>query len=116
MSEAIPKIRLLHCIETISSGGVEKMRLTLAQNLNKDKFELKIICTTAKGSIKKQLECEGVEIFEVGDFKSVFEFKKYSRVIEIVRKYNPNIIHGAVFEGTSMATIGGVFARVPIIV
>lgn len=110
------KIRLLHCIETISSGGVERIRLTFAKGLDFDRFELKIICTKAVGPIKDQLEGLGVEIFEVGPFKSPFEWGKYKKVLEVIRKYQPHIIHGAVFEGMSMATFGGLFGKVPIVI
>ncbi|WP_158860508.1 glycosyltransferase [Lunatibacter salilacus] len=110
------KIRLLHCIETISSGGVEKVRLTIADNLDFEKFDYKIICTQAKGIIKERLEARGVEIFEVGPFVSLFEWKKYRKVIKIINAYKPHLIHGAVFEGMSMATIGGLCGRVPIVI
>lgn len=110
------KIRLLHCIETISSGGVENRRLTIAKNLDFNRFELKIICTKAVGPIKHQLEGLGVEIIEVGTFKSPFEWTKYKKVLRLIRKYQPQIIHGAVFEGMSMATVGGYLGRIPVII
>lgn len=110
------KIRLLHCIETISSGGVERIRLTFAKGLDFNRFELKIICTKAVGPIKDQLVGFGVEIIEVGPFKSPFEWTKYKMVLRLIRKYQPHIIHGAVFEGMSMATVGGLFGKVPIVI
>lgn len=110
------KIRLLHCIETISSGGVDKIRLTLAEGLDKEKYELRIICTQARGALADALIKEGVEIYEVGVFKHPFHWSKYKKVLQIIKKYKPHIIHGAVFEGMSMAAIAGFVGRVPIIV
>ncbi|WP_113922794.1 glycosyltransferase [Cognataquiflexum aquatile] len=113
---SLSKIRVLHCIETISSGGVEKVRLGFAQYLDKEKFELRIICTNSKGPIKLALEQEGVRIYDVGAFKSPFEWDKYRIVLSIIRSYKPQIIHGAVFEGMSMAAVGGFLGRVPIVI
>ncbi|RPA68430.1 glycosyltransferase [Cyclobacteriaceae bacterium YHN15] len=110
------KIRLLHCIETISSGGVERIRLTFAKGLDFNKYELKIICTKAVGPIKNQLEALGVEIYEVGQFNSPFEWKKYLKVLKVIYNYKPHIIHGAVFEGMSMATVGGLFGKVSVVI
>ncbi|MCR9014853.1 glycosyltransferase [Aquiflexum gelatinilyticum] len=110
------KIRVLHCIETISSGGVEKVRLGFAQYLNKEKFDLRIICTNSKGPIKMALEKEGVQIYDVGPFNSPFEWGKYRKVLSIISTYKPQIIHGAVYEGMSMAAVGGFLGRVPIII
>ena len=111
------KIRILHCLETIASGGVEQTLLTLIKGLDKNKFEHKIICTWhGGGAIAQAFFIEEVEVITVGSFKSLFEFKKLFKVVQIVREYRPHIIHGAVFEGMTMATIGGLLGKVPIII
>jgi hypothetical protein len=55
-------IRVLHIQETMGSGGVERLRLSLSKLLDKDKYELKIICTHTGGSIKEEIEKEGTEV------------------------------------------------------
>src|SRR5690606_10710712 len=110
------KVRLLHCIETISSGGVDKLRLTLAERLDKEAYDLKIICTNARGALAEGLIEEGVEIYEVGVFKHPFHWSKHARVLQIIKKYQPHIVHGAVFEGNTMACIGGLRGRVPVVI
>ena len=110
------KIRILHCIETISSGGVEQTRLTLAKWLDKDKYELKIICTWAGGAIAEALENEGVELIPIGSFKHPFEWSKHRQVRHVIQDYKPHIIHGAIFEGMSMAAIGGKLGKVPVVI
>jgi glycosyltransferase involved in cell wall biosynthesis len=110
------KIRVLHCIETISSGGVEQTRLTLIRGLDKQKFEHKIICTWAGGPIAEALRNEGVELIVVGAFHHSFEIKKHRKVLDVIGRYSPHIIHGAIFEGMAMATFGGFFGRVPVVI
>lgn len=109
-------IRLLHCIETISSGGVDKIRLTLAKGLDKERYVLKIICTQAHGTLAEALRKEGVEIIEVGVFKHPFHYSKHRKVLKVIKRYKPHIIHGAVFEGVTMAAVGGIIGKVPIII
>lgn len=110
------KIRVLHCIETISSGGVEQTLLTLIKGLNKEKFDHQIICTWAGGFVAEELENEGVKIIQVGAFRKAIEFRKLMQVIQAVKAYKPHIIHGGVFEGMTMATFGGLFGRVPVVI
>ena len=43
------KIKILYCLETIGWGGVESRRFSIAQSLDLNKFEIKIICTKALG-------------------------------------------------------------------
>ncbi len=110
----LEKIRILFCMETIASGGVEQRRLFLAQWLDKDRYDIKIICTHSFGYLAKALKDEGVEIFTVGSFSHPFHVEKHQKVIRLIKGFRPHIIHGAVFEGMSMAAIGGLFGKVPI--
>ncbi|WP_439475782.1 glycosyltransferase [Algoriphagus formosus] len=108
------KIRILHCIETIASGGVEQVRLTLVRGLPKDRFEHKIICTWKGGPIAEALEAEGLELIPIGSFKHPLQWSKHKQVLKVIREFKPHIIHGAIFEGMSMAAIGGKLGKVPI--
>lgn len=109
-------IRVLHCIETISSGGVEQVRLTLVRGLDKSKFEHKIICTWAGGPIAHALEAEGVELIPIGGFKQPLEWNKHREVLKVIQSFKPHIIHGAIYEGMAMAAIGGTLGRVPVVI
>ncbi|KEO74608.1 glycosyltransferase family 4 protein [Anditalea andensis] len=107
-------IRVLHCIETISSGGVEQVRLQYAKCFNSDEFQLAIVCTQAKGYIFTAFQDLNIKVVPLGTFDHPFELKIYRKLLEFIREYNPHIIHGAVFEGMSMAVIGKIFGRVPV--
>lgn len=109
-------IRVLHCIETIATGGVEQIRLTLVRGLPKENFTHKIICTWKGGAVADALEDEGVELIPIGGFKHPLEWQKHKEVLRIIKDYKPHIIHGAIFEGMSMAAIGGFFGKVPIVI
>lgn len=110
------KIKILHIQETIASGGVERTRLSLAKILDKNKFEQKIICTNASGNIVDEIQNEGVEIFPIGVLKSPFHWSQHKKVQKIIEDYQPDIIHGAVFEGVTMAVINGWLKKVSVII
>ena len=109
-------IKVLHIQETLGSGGVERLRLSLSKLLDKQKFELKIVCTNFGGGIKEEIESNGVEVIPIGKFKGVFDIKNHLKIQKIISKFNPDIIHGAVFEGVTMASINGFIKKVPIII
>lgn len=109
-------IRVLHIQETVGYGGVERLRLSLAKLLDKEKYILKIICTQAVGSIADDIRSYNVELIEIGKFNSIFHFSQHQKVQKIIHEYKPHIIHGAVFEGVTMAAINGFLKRVPIII
>lgn len=110
------KIKLLYIQETIGTGGVEQTRLSLVKCLNKEKYEIKIICTFKDGPIVKKIENENVQVISIGQFKHILDFKQYKKVFSIIKEFKPHIIHGAVFEGVTMACVAGFLARVPVII
>jgi L-malate glycosyltransferase len=110
------KIRVLHCMETIESGGVEQRKLSLARSLPKEIFEQQIICTKAKGPLYEEIVGNGITIHTIGTFSGFFEVAKYRKALQITKGWNPHIIHGAVFEGVAISSIVGTLAKTPIII
>lgn len=110
------KIKILHIQETIGSGGVERRRLSLAKHLDKNLFDQKFICTFAFGNIPEEIRAEGFEVIPIGQLKSPFQWSQHKKVQKIIAEYQPDIIHGAVFEGVTMAAINGWIKKVPIII
>jgi glycosyltransferase involved in cell wall biosynthesis len=83
--------------------------------LDKSKFELKIICSHFSGPFPDEIRNHGVEIISVGDLNAVLDYKQHKKVMKIIDEFKPHIIHGAVFEGVTMAAINGFLKRVPIV-
>jgi glycosyltransferase involved in cell wall biosynthesis len=110
------KIKVLHIQETIASGGVERTRLSLSKLIDKDIFELKIICTNATDEMLDQFKKQNVEVIPIGILKSPLQWSQHRKVQKIIDFYKPHIIHGAVFEGVTMAAVNGFIKKVPIII
>lgn len=110
------KIKILHIQETIGGGGVERRRLSLAKHLSKDIFEQKFICTLAGRHIPDEIRAEGFEVIPIGKIKTPFDWKQHKKVQKIIKDYQPDIIHGAVFEGVTMAAINGWWKKVPVVI
>jgi len=110
------KIRVLHCLQRIDSGGVEQRRLSLVRGLDSSIYDQKIVCTSAVGGLPELIRSAGCEIIEVGEFEKVFDFKRVSAALDVVRSFKLDIIHGAVFEGVALAVTAGFLGRVPVII
>jgi glycosyltransferase involved in cell wall biosynthesis len=110
------KLRVLHCLETVGSGGVEQRRLLLAQRLDKARYEQALICTKSIGGLPEQFATAGVLPREIGVFRNIFDNERYAKALKFIREFKPDIIHGAVYEGVAVAALAGRWARVPIII
>ena len=109
------KIKILHIQETIGSGGVERRRLSIARHLDKNVFDQKFVCTFARGNIPDEIRNEGHSVISIGKLKSPLDWRQHKKVQKIIDEYKPDIIHGAVFEGVTMAAINGWIKKVPVI-
>lgn len=110
------KIKILHCLETVGSGGVEQRRLSLAKYLDSAIYEQAIVCSKIKDSLKEKFASQGIVVFVIGELKHPFNLAYFRRLLKVVREFKPDIIHGAVFEGVISAVVGGVFSAVKAIV
>ena len=108
------RVRVLHILPWIASGGVERRRLLLARTLG-ERFDQTIYSLSARGPIPDEMRAAGmpVETAGTGTLKSV---KALQKLIATTRAVRPHIIHGAVFEGVQMAVLAGLACRVPVIV
>ncbi|MBT0813050.1 glycosyltransferase [Litoribacter ruber] len=84
--------------------------------MNREIFEMKIVGTHKGGLVSEWIEEQGVEIIEIGDFSGPFHWEKHKKVQKIIKDYKPHIVHGAVYEGVTMAAINGFLKKVPIII
>lgn len=109
------KLRILHCLETVGSGGVEQLKLIKARQLDKSRYEQALVCTQAIGPLAAQFVNAGCPVYEIGVFRGIFDRERYRRALSFVRQFQPDIIHGAVFEGVAVASLVGQWAGVPII-
>jgi len=110
------RIRVLHSLESVSSGGVEQRRLSLARHLDPQIYEQQLICTKAIKSLPTQFKDAGCKITEVGAFRSILDLPRYKHALRVIREFRPHIIHGAVFEGVAMSAIAGTLGCVPVII
>lgn len=109
-------VRVVHCLEQMRSGGVERRRLSLARGLDPTLFKQAVICTEVSASLREQFEKAGCPVFAIGPMRHGVDWRQIRRAAQLLRELEPDIAHGAVFEGVILAVLGGRLARVPTIV
>ena len=110
------KIRVLHTLCRINSGGVEQRRLLLARGLPKDRYEHRVICQDTGGTLPELLRAEGWQIHEIGTAPHILSPSWHGSAWQIAKDFKPDLIHGAVIEGVALAnSIGMRCPGVPVI-
>lgn len=85
---------LFMIIPTLGVGGGEKLLLELARNINRDKFEVIIICFYSKKNTiyEKLAEDSNIEVIYLNK-KLGFDFNIIYKLIKIFSQYKPAIVH-----------------------
>lgn len=91
-------LRIMHCVATVYSGGVERRRLSLAQELDPAEFQQIVVCTDARGPLPDAFASCGVAVVPLGCDERL-SARKLTKLCAVAREFRPDIVHGAVFEG-----------------
>jgi len=102
------KIKLLHFIDNLNQGGAETLVKDYAFLIDKDKFDVVILCHDRIGSLyEKKLQDAGIRVFFISDFfpfkrlyfnRLIHKFIRHSYIDKLIAKFiikreNPDIIH-----------------------
>jgi len=109
------KINIVHLVEDLNVGGLEKVIAAIAIKINKDKFNIRVWCLVKGGEIFDELKDNSVDV-EVLGMK-----RPYSPLFHIMlaRKLKDNDIHIVHTHGIAANGIGrmaAVIAGTPVII
>ncbi len=100
---------VVHVVPWVSHGGVERRRLVLARGLGPE-FRQEVVCLGAREPILSELKQAGCPVTQVSPGDGVgarLDARSLARAVSIIRAKNPAIVHGAVFEGVTIAALAG---------
>lgn len=106
-------MKILHFVPWIMSGGVEKRRLMLAKHLPRDEVEQRVVCLERKGPVGEELEALGVKVIVAGTHWQAHDLSAFRSGVKAVDEFQPDILHGAVFEGVIQAALVSLVRRRP---
>ncbi len=90
------KIKITYIIPSLDLGGAERLVTEIIKNINRDLFDVSVICLRRTGYWAKELEERGINIKLVGSLPKL-EFLSIFRIRKILKKEKPDIIHTHLF-------------------
>ena len=102
---------ILHCLGWVTQGGVERRRVTLSGCLEDRNLRHVLICQVASPPLSDMLKANGWELHEIGQARHALDIPWFVRGLRVAKSVNPDIIHGAVFEGNLLAAFIGMSFR-----
>jgi len=105
------KIKIIHVISALNVGGAEALLFDLVKNINKEKFDISILCFFKQGGFVNKFVDAGFNITFLEENR-VNYFFLFPKIVDFFKKENPDIVHthlfGADFFGVFAARFAGV--------
>lgn len=98
-------IRILHIIEQLPLGGAENLLLTLARNINRDKFNLIFCCLRDEGYVADRLREEGFKVICQRKHRLRFLHRKILDIVKLIKAEKIDIVHTHLIEGNAWGRI-----------
>jgi glycosyltransferase involved in cell wall biosynthesis len=105
----VDKLKLIHIITDLNTGGAENMLFKLVSNMNKTEFSNKVISLTDVGSIGEKIQSIGVPVYALGMKAGVPDPRFLFKLLAVIRKEKPDIVQTWMYHADLM---GGIATKV----
>ena len=109
------KINLLQITANLGIGGLERVVVNLARNINKDRFNVSVCCLKFKGPFAEELEATGIKVHLIPQTVGP-DYLAWLKLIKIIRSVKPQIVHthnlNASIDGIIASTITGIPVKI----
>lgn len=109
------KIDIVHLVEDLKIGGMERIISAIARGLGKDKFKVRVWCLSRGGDIFEELIRSGIKAEVLGmrsDRDILFLLKLYWKMI----RGNIRVLHTHGYPASTLGRLTAIFAGIPVIV
>jgi glycosyltransferase involved in cell wall biosynthesis len=109
------KIKVVHLVEELTIGGLEKILTTIVLNLNKKEYNVSVWCLREGGFFADKLVKEGIDVKILHIFTSrnpLSIFKLY----RLLKSHKFDIIHTHAYSAGTIGRISAFLAGVPVII
>ena len=110
------KIRLMHVIEDLGVGGLERVVVTICRTIDRDRFEPSVLVLRGSGVLATELAQLGVEVIDIGGSPGKGDYFAFRKVAREARKRRIDLFHThntlPLFDAFAAARLTGVRAHV----
>jgi sugar transferase (PEP-CTERM/EpsH1 system associated) len=111
-SSAAPRLRLLQITHDLDLGGLQQVIYNLCRTLDRDRFEISVLCLREKGLFANDVEALGIPVYLLEQKQQGADYFAFRKVARLLRELRIDIVHThntqPFFDGTIGAMLAGV--------
>jgi glycosyltransferase involved in cell wall biosynthesis len=109
------RIKVLHLITSLDTGGAEAMLTRLATAMDRRRFENVVVSLTTTGPLAARISAEGIRVAAVGMSRSMPTPTALWRLYRLLRAERPDVLQTWLYHSDFCGLLAGRAARVPAI-
>ena len=109
------RIKVLHLVEDLKIGGLERVIESIVTGLDKDRYDAEVWCLVRGGQIADELIDMEVSVKILG-MKSYYNPLRVAALSQLMRKEKIEILHTHGYFASTFGRLAAILARVPIII
>ena len=100
------RVRVVHIITNLATGGAEAMLYKLLSEMNTDEFDQSVIVLMSEAVYGPRIRALGIPVQELGMPQGKPNIGSLRRLRKLVREFNPDILQGWMYHGNLAALAG----------
>jgi len=110
------KIRLIQVVPGLQLGGMEQVVIQLTRVLDRDRFDVSVLCLRSEGPFAEELRDAGIPVLRLEQRSAGPDYFAFRRLWASFRRDPVTVVHTHNTEAMLTAGLGGALARVPTLV
>jgi glycosyltransferase involved in cell wall biosynthesis len=110
------KVKVLQITHDLNIGGLQRVVTDISRNLDTEKFEVGVACLRESGPLEQELTEFGIPVFIIGEKTSKTDYFSFLKLIPIIRRFKPEVIHTHNTLPFLDGTLAGRITKVPVLI
>jgi glycosyltransferase involved in cell wall biosynthesis len=111
--KTVDRIRVVHIINDMTVGGAQRQVANLFRAMDRERFDLHLICLAKKGALGEELEHLGFPVESLGKTGRIHPGMVW-RLFRLLRRLRPDVVHCSVFTANLWGRLAAIAARAPV--
>ncbi len=110
MNARVRKTRILYVVGSFVAGGAERHLLELWGRIDRDRFEVEIVCFRRTGAFTTQVDALGWPVHDLGMNPRIYDpagWRGLGRLMARIRAFRPDVVQGYLFGPNLFAALAG---------
>lgn len=89
------RIRVVHVLDNLNTGGTELNAVRTAERLDRDKFDVRFLCIQSRGPLRARLDAAGIPVDEISitSLMSASAIRRVREIARMVKDTEIDIVH-----------------------